>query len=192
VQAEPRAVDDGHSKQGWPEDGSLTGQHSADFEQRGSINDRRTAPATMPLVRSKDPLVIFLLLILSLAIAPAHGATPEERPFTWHEFEEDGSVRVNLYVFWSESCPHCHRALRFLGALEKELRWLEVQPLEVSSPEDVEAYSALAKKLGTDARYVPAFFYSGRAFQGYHDDYTTGPVPARESGSVPLLRSTIR
>jgi hypothetical protein len=49
-----------------------------------------------------------------------------------------------------------------------------VQALEVSSPENVEAYSALAKKLGTDARYVPAFFYCGRAFQGYHDDYTTG------------------
>jgi hypothetical protein len=109
-----------------------------------------------------------------VAISLVRPAVPEERPFTWHEFEEDGSVRVNLYVFWSETCPHCHRALRFLGALKKELSWLDVQALEVSEPENAEFYATLAEQLGADARYVPAFFYCGRSFQGYDDDATTG------------------
>jgi thiol-disulfide isomerase/thioredoxin len=128
----------------------------------------------MSLVHRKGPLVVLLLLALTLAISPVRPAVPEERPFSWHEFGEDGSVRVNLYVFWSETCPHCHRALRFLGSLEKELAWLQIEALEVSVPENLARYSALAGQLGTEARYVPAFFYCGRSFQGYDRDDTTG------------------
>jgi thiol-disulfide isomerase/thioredoxin len=128
----------------------------------------------MSLVRCKHPLLVLLLVVSTLAISSAHPALPQEHPFPWHEVGEDGSAKVNLYVFWAESCPHCHRALRFLDALEKELSWLEVRPLEVSAPENLAAYSALAEQLGADARYVPAFFYCGQSFQGYDDDATTG------------------
>ena len=121
-----------------------------------------------------SPLLALLLLLATLAISPVRTALPEERPFPWHELEENGSVRVMLYVFWSETCPHCHRALRFLGALERELPWLDVQALEVSVPENLARYAALAEQLGTEARYVPAFFYCGRSLQGYDEDATTG------------------
>ena len=119
-------------------------------------------------------MVVLLLLVLTLAISLVRPAVPKERPLSWHDFGKDGSVRVNLYVFWLETCPHCHRALRFLGALEKEFSWLEVQALEVSVPENVAWYPALAEQVGTDARYVPAFFYCGRSLQGYDRDETTG------------------
>ena len=125
-------------------------------------------------MRCEPRLSVVLLLLLTLAISPVHPALPQERPFPWHELGEDGSVKVSLYVFWAETCPHCHRALRFLDALEKELSWLEVRPLEVSAPENLAAYSALAEQLGAEARYVPAFFYCGRSFQGYDRDDTTG------------------
>jgi glutaredoxin len=118
--------------------------------------------------------VAFLLLLFTLAGAPVPPPLSQERSPAWYEIAPDGTLRVNLYVFWSETCPHCHRALRFLGALEKELSWLDVQALEVSAAENVALYSALAEQLGTDARYVPAFFYCGRSFQGYQDDHTTG------------------
>ena len=98
----------------------------------------------------------------------------QEHTRPWYEAEEDGSVRVNLYVFWSATCPHCHRALRFLDALEGQLPWLDVRALELSEPENAERYAALAEQLGTEASYVPAFFYCGRSFQGYQDDDTTG------------------
>jgi glutaredoxin len=127
------------------------------------------------LVRySVGPLVVLLLAVLAATSSPARFALPAEDPAPWHEVEEGGDLRVNLYVFWSETCPHCHRALRFLATLEEELPWLEVKAQEVSAPEDVELYVMLADKLGTDARYVPAFFYCGRTFQGYNDDATTG------------------
>ena len=120
------------------------------------------------------PVVVLLLVFLTAANSPVRPAVQEERPFTWHEIEEDGSVRVNLYLFWAASCPHCHRALRFLGALEEQLPWFEVRALEVSEPRNAELYATLAGQLGTEARYVPAFFYCGRLFEGYQDDHTTG------------------
>jgi hypothetical protein len=118
-------------------------------------------------------VVVLLLLALALAISPVRPAVPEEHPLPWHK-SDGGGVRVNVYVFWAETCPHCHRALRFLGALEEELAWLQVQAWEVSVPENLARYSALAGQLGTEARYVPAFFYCGRSFQGYDRDETTG------------------
>jgi hypothetical protein len=128
----------------------------------------------MSFVRRQHPLLVLLLVVSTLAISLVRPAVPDERPFTWHEFEEDGSVKVHLYVFWSATCPHCHRALRFIGGLDEELPWLEVQALEVSAPENARLYGGLAEQTGTEARYVPAFFYCGRSFQGYDEDATTG------------------
>jgi hypothetical protein len=123
--------------------------------------------------RSSRRVVVFLLLLL-FAGAPVPSALSQEQSSEWYEFEEDGSLRVNLYVFLSETCPHCHRALHFLGALKEQLPWLNVRALEVSEPENAEFYATLAEQLGSDARYVPAFFYCNRSFQGYDDDATTG------------------
>jgi glutaredoxin len=119
-------------------------------------------------------VAIVLMLLLTLVSFPVRQALPQEQASAWHEIEADGSLRVNLYVFWSATCPHCHRALRFLGALEEQLPWLDVRALEVSEPENAELYVTLAGQLGTEARYVPAFFYCGRSFEGYQGDHTTG------------------
>jgi hypothetical protein len=122
-------------------------------------------------MRLAQALACFLLLVSSgwAGAPPAKEDTPP-----WYDVAQDGSIRVYLYLFWSATCPHCHRALHFIGTLEEELSWLEVQALEVSAPENTDLYARLAEQLGTDARYVPAFFYCGRSFQGYDDDPTTG------------------
>jgi hypothetical protein len=120
------------------------------------------------------PFVLLLLAFVSVTASPVRPALSEQRPFSWHEADENGSVRVNLYFFWSATCPHCHRGLRLLGTLEEEMSWLDVLALEISEPENAELYATMAEQLGTEARYVPAFFFCGRWFQGYQDDQTTG------------------
>lgn len=110
------------------------------------------------------------LLVLS---PPARAQPPAGEP-TWYASAEDGTVRVHLYVFWSAGCPHCHRALRFLGQLAEARPWLDVHALEVSVPDNAARYQAFAESLGVEARYVPAFFYCGEAFYGYGSDETTG------------------
>jgi hypothetical protein len=146
----------------------------AEFDPYGGGKGRWSTHERSALTCRMDRLLVLLLLLLTLTMSSARPAMTEERPFAWHEREADGSVRVMLYVFWSESCPHCHRALRFLETVTGELPWLKVQALEVSAPENMARYLALAEHLGTEARYVPAFFYCGHSFQGYDDDGTTG------------------
>lgn len=92
----------------------------------------------------------------------------------WHEVDDEGLLRVHLFLFWSITCPHCHRALGFVYELAKDLPWLNVRLLEVSDPDSAEAYQAFADVFDIKAAYVPAFFYCGQAFNGYSDDKTTG------------------
>jgi thiol-disulfide isomerase/thioredoxin len=120
---------------------------------------------------------LFVTLWLAFLLLPAlDGQAQQPAPFTpqWHRQADDGSERIRLYLFWSISCPHCHRALQFLDGLQDELPWLEVVALEVSDPTHAATYQAFAEALGVEAAYVPAFFYCGTAFHGYGDDQTTG------------------
>jgi glutaredoxin len=122
-------------------------------------------------------LAVRLLLVVLLAsiwpsprVAAGEGDLPP-----WHTIEPDGSLRLHLHVFWSASCPHCLRAVRFLREdLGPELDWLGVHLHQVSEPEAAALYQAFAAALGSEARYVPAFFYCGGSFQGYDRDDTTG------------------
>ncbi len=118
----------------------------------------------------------FVTIWLAFLLPALDGRAQEATPFTpqWHRQADDGSERIRLYVFWSISCPHCHRALRFLDGLQDELPWLEVVALEVSDPANAATYQAFAEALEVEAAYVPAFFYCGTAFHGYGDDRTTG------------------
>jgi thiol-disulfide isomerase/thioredoxin len=132
---------------------------------------------TPPRRRRKGLMKIRLALGLSLLLIsfgwPGDACAQQDMP-PWYTIAKDGGVRVRLYLFWASTCPHCHRALRFLGTLEEELPWLEVRALEVSAPENADRYARLAEQLGIEALYVPAFFFCGRFFQGYDDDATTG------------------
>lgn len=117
-----------------------------------------------------------LAVLLALLPGPAMAldeARVSESP-TWHHVDENGSIRVHLYVFWSAGCPHCHRALRFLADLEERAPWLDVRAFEVSTPGAAGLYRRLAEQLGVEAAYVPAFFHCGEASQGFDRAETTG------------------
>ncbi|MEW6648205.1 MAG: thioredoxin family protein [Pseudomonadota bacterium] len=95
----------------------------------------------------------------------AGAATPP-----WWEPAADGSVRVHLYFFWSQSCPHCQEARPDVAAMAAELPWLQVHDLEVSRDrENAAFYTELAGALGQEARSVPAFLFCGSMVAGYDD-----------------------
>lgn len=118
---------------------------------------------------------VVLALITGLwttAFARAEAEQTDRSP--WHQMDDRDALRVNLYLFWSTTCPHCHRALRFLDELAEELPWLDVHQFELSDPATVRTYQTFAKAFDIEAAYVPAFFYCGQTFNGYTDDQTTG------------------
>ncbi|MGI9449850.1 MAG: hypothetical protein ACR2QH_04285 [Geminicoccaceae bacterium] len=116
----------------------------------------------------------FALIVSPVTATPARAEGPPADRSPWHEVDEQGALRVNLYLFWSISCPHCHRALRFVDDLTEDLPWLNIHLFEISDPDTARAYRAFANAFEIEAVYVPAFFYCGHSFNGYDDDLTTG------------------
>ncbi|MBE9551983.1 MAG: thioredoxin family protein [Proteobacteria bacterium] len=86
----------------------------------------------------------------------------------WYAVEQDGKVQVNLYFFYSETCPHCAKAASFLPALVEPRPWLRLGALNVDeSQENRELFAGLAGLLGEEFQGVPAFFLCGRMVVGF-------------------------
>ena len=87
--------------------------------------------------RAELGVVLSVVLVLIVGLWTSAQARAEAQPADrspWHQMDDQGTLRVNLYLFWSVTCPHCHRALRFLDELVEELPWLNVHQFELSDP----------------------------------------------------------
>lgn len=128
------------------------------------------------------------LALLALLIAALPALTPvsvsaqeaDQLPsstdgFVWFERGPDGETQVHLYFFWSLTCPHCQEAYPFIMALPQEYPWLVLHDLELTrSSANAMQYDAMARALGQQAMYVPAFFFCGTMGSGYDSADTTG------------------
>ncbi len=93
----------------------------------------------------------------------------------WVETAADGQVRVHLYFFWSETCPHCLEAHPFIEAIPNERPWVIVHSLEVGRQRDnARRFIALAESLGQTAEAVPTLIACGVMEVGWDDAATTG------------------
>lgn len=72
-------------------------------------------------------------------------------------------MRVHLYFFWSETCPHCLEAHPFVEAIPVERPWVKLHALEVSrSRDNVRRFEAMAESVGERVEGVPTLFFCGR------------------------------
>lgn len=104
-----------------------------------------------------------------------------EAALAWAEADADGSQRVHLYFFWSETCPHyCKAAHPFIAAISREWPWVTLHLLEVSrSRENVQRFEAMAQARGQSAEAVPTFMLCGLMLVGWQDEATSGAVLLR-------------
>jgi glutaredoxin len=103
-----------------------------------------------------------LLAIIGLAWTSEEstGATPEP---------------VAVYLFWTQTCPHCTKARRFLGSLGQRVPGVEIHSLELGADERHErAFVTLSKHYGIDPPAVPLIVIGDDAVVGYDEDTTTG------------------
>ena len=81
---------------------------------------------------------------------------------------------VNLYFFWSKSCPHCTKEKEFLREIAPDYPNLIVHDFEVGIREN----SLLLQKIGQSFKIetggVPITIIGRDYFVGYYDDKTTG------------------
>jgi len=82
---------------------------------------------------------------------------------------------TELYFFYSDSCPHCHKEALFLDKLEKDYdSKLDIKRLEVGSQENINLMFDLAARLNTSVSGVPFTVIGDKYFIGYYNDEVTG------------------
>ncbi len=119
--------------------------------------------------------LILLTAILGFATFDARAQAPQAKDTFWYKAETSEDVRVKLHFFWSETCPHCARALSFLEPLGRERPWLLIQSYEFTeSPENRALFATLAAELGEEIRGVPTFFLCGRMVVGFDNAEGSG------------------
>lgn len=150
---------------------------------------------------------LLAMLIMALLWVMPVAAQPED---VWVKYQPDGQPQVQLYFYWSATCPHCLEARPFVEATPATRPWVMLHSLELTRyPEHARQYEKMAAQLGLEAAYVPALLFCGGMQVGWDNVETTGaemlrrldachadalagniallPNPAAEKLSVPIL-----
>ena len=123
----------------------------------------------MKLVRLVTLLCVSVILVLAGTASRAQAQQSE--PWPWYSVDENKTLHLNLYLFWSRTCPHCQKAMQFIGYMQQRYPWLSVYSYEITTnPANVDLYRRMAASLNRQAGQVPAFFYCRRLDMGY-DSY---------------------
>lgn len=132
-------------------------------------------------ILKREILVLLAVVLLGCVFTPAAWAdsTPQQNPFKgsgpWYELDEAGEVRLHLYFFWSNKCPHCKRAKPFLEKLQKEHPWVLLSEREITeNPENAQRFAGMVRSIGETSRAVPALMFCGGMVQGFDREENSG------------------
>lgn len=113
-------------------------------------------------------------LLVALALLVVFPCMADDQA-TWTSKDENNETQVHLYFFWSQSCPHCLKAVPFIDTIDRNHTWLVVHSAEISrNRQNLERYLSMATSIGQDASSVPAFFICGELITGYDTAQGTG------------------
>ena len=98
-------------------------------------------------------LVIFLLVIVQEVIA---------------------ENKVDLYLFYSKSCPHCRAERLFLSSIKDDYPELRIHEYDISDRENAILLNKMCEAYNTKPLGVPMTFIGDRYIIGFGDRWTTG------------------
>jgi glutaredoxin len=82
-------------------------------------------------------------------------------------FNVVSAEEVNLYLFSSDSCPHCRAEKKFLNSISDKYPELEIYDFEISNRANAQALQTVAQSLGKDVRGVPFTIIGVFSFSGF-------------------------
>jgi cytochrome c biogenesis protein CcdA/thiol-disulfide isomerase/thioredoxin len=104
------------------------------------------------------PTLPSLLLFLAIAFLPGSALS---------DSASQGAEGVRMFVFWSETCPHCINQKPYLRELEKRYPELIIQEMEISRERTYhQFFIAMAAAHGIEPGSVPTLFVGGKAWVG--------------------------
>ena len=84
------------------------------------------------------------------------------------------SEKIDLYFFYSDSCPHCAREAQFLQKISPEYPQLIIHDYAVSNPEGAKLYQEFVKRLNLKRFSVPLTIIDNQHISGFLNAETTG------------------
>lgn len=113
---------------------------------------------------------IFYALMLTILSASTFAADSD-----WYQKTPNGEPQVNLYLFWSETCPHCAEAHPFItDTLMPHYPWITLKDYKVSDPGTQEHWQHIAELTNSNPTSVPFMAVCGQAIVGFTGVSTTG------------------
>lgn len=120
------------------------------------------------LYRYPLPCLLLLLLVLASPLAHSNEATTDTNPL-WVSSEGE----IQLYLFWSLTCPHCLEARPLIQEMAQQRPWLQLHDLEVSqNPTHGQHYQRMAALFQQQPTSVPALFFCGQMVVGFDPNHS--------------------
>ena len=125
------------------------------------------------MISAQTTIWLPFALLLVLALLLSFAARADEQ---WIKPGADGKPQVQLYFFWSLTCPHCTAAHPHVAAIPAARPWVTLHELEVSRNSDnARRFQEVVEQGGMEeAAGVPAFLFCGEMHFGWESDATTG------------------
>jgi thiol-disulfide isomerase/thioredoxin len=127
--------------------------------------------------RRAEPLRTTIILMFCVLACSVNADPADEPPSQWWSQRGDGAYVIDLYFFWTRTCPHCQAARPDIARLSEDWPWVRVHSLSLTNaPENGRRYVTLASQIGERAQSVPAFLFCGRMLTGYDNPQGMGSV----------------
>lgn len=117
------------------------------------------------------PRLLAMLALALLWMMPVAAQSDD----LWVKPGPDGQPQLQVYYFWTTTCPHCQEARPFVEAIPATRPWVALHSMELNGyPEHARQYQTMAAQLGQEAVSVPALLFCGEMHVGWDKAETTG------------------
>ncbi len=83
--------------------------------------------------------------------------------------------KVDIYLFYSKTCPHCEKERLFLNTLKTKYSELAINEYEITTnKQNMDLFVKVGKTLSSNTAYVPFLIIGNKVITGYLNDETTG------------------
>ncbi len=86
-----------------------------------------------------------------------------------------GKKEVNVYLFYSDTCPHCAAEHKYLDSIKDKYK-LNIYSYEVSNPDSVEKLEKISKYLDVNVTGVPYTVINNTAIVGFGEGMTEDTI----------------
>lgn len=120
------------------------------------------------MIQILQVLSAIVALVVTFSAAMPQGQPEQAKT----QAQESG---VDVYLFWTATCPHCANARRFLERAVPGIRGARLRSFELKGDGGAEAaFIAISRHFKNEPPAVPLIIVGGEAFIGYSDDTSTG------------------